>query len=362
MAERPGVEPWRDAVAASGPAAVAAAFARFGALECRGYCPFYERLSARIAADPDVVALTLDRLSGQPAPNLLFGAVRWLLLRGTDHSLRSHYERVSRDAASASGDVAWPDFRSFCLDRRDAIVEIVRTRRVQTNEVARAAGIRFGVAAALAEFPAIPVTLIEIGCSAGLLLSFDRLAYAYRTGDGQTLATGPADAPVTLECEVRGAVPTALRSPVPNVVSRIGIDLHPIDVRDRDAILWLKALVWPDRPDRERHLEAAARGLIPLGVDLRAGNASDLLPTALQGAPDGSVICVFHSSFWHQVSTPDRERIDSAILDASRRQPVARVSCESLDGHANQLRVGLAQERLIARVHPHGAWIEPATG
>ena len=39
-----------------------------------------------------------------------------------------------------------------------------------------------------------------------------------------------------------------------------GLDLNPIDVRDPDATLWLRALVWPDEVGRAELLQQAAGG------------------------------------------------------------------------------------------------------
>ena len=78
---------------ASGPDAVAASFERFARRECTGYSRFYEELALRVAGEPRVVALCLERLPGQPAPNLLFAAVRDLLARGRGPRLAGHYAR-----------------------------------------------------------------------------------------------------------------------------------------------------------------------------------------------------------------------------------------------------------------------------
>src|SRR5947209_354798 len=83
--------------------------------------------------------------------------------------------------------------------------------------------------------PAIggPIALLELGASAGLNLLYDR--YRYRYGDH---TVGDAASPVTLDCELRGMAPPRAILPI---AWRGGVDLHPVDVTDDDAVEWLQA-------------------------------------------------------------------------------------------------------------------------
>ena len=78
----------------------------------------------------------------------------------------------------------------------------------------------------------------------------------------------------------------------------------------------------------------------------------------IAGLPVDAVVCVFHSSFWHQVADADRGRIDDSIAAAAQQRPIVRVALESRGGATNELRVGLRQERLLAQAHPHGLRID----
>ena len=131
-----------------------------------------------------------------------------------------------------------------------------------------------------------------------------------------------------------------------------------MNVDDAQAVDWLRALVWPERPERERRLAAAAEIVRGVRPTLLEGNAADLLPGVLAGLPADVVACVVHSSFWHQVAEADRRRIDDTIASVAERRPLVRVSLESRDGATNDLHLGLAQERLLARAHPHGLSLE----
>ncbi len=70
---------------------------------------------------------------------------------------------------------------------------------MQTNEPARATAIRYALHE-VGRRTGGPVTFLEIGPSAGIQLRFDR--WGVRTGGRQF---GPADAPLTVETEWRGA-------------------------------------------------------------------------------------------------------------------------------------------------------------
>ncbi|CAM3066976.1 DUF2332 domain-containing protein [Filibacter tadaridae] len=70
---------------------VAERFENFAVLECEGSSELYKTLSLQIAKDNDLLNLCLHAKEGQPIPNLLFGAVHYLLLQGTDHELKEFY-------------------------------------------------------------------------------------------------------------------------------------------------------------------------------------------------------------------------------------------------------------------------------
>jgi hypothetical protein len=349
------------------PARAAEEFRRFADDECRGYCRFYEELSRAVAADPEVAALTRTARAGQRLPNLLFGAVRLLLLRGADTPLRRHYERAAAEGAAAAGDPAWPGFRGFCLERAGEIEGIVGTRLVQTNEVGRCATLLPALSRLAAEGRGRPLGLVELGCSAGLLLYPDRLRYRYAAASGGVVERGSPGAPLALDCELRGDPSVLLPAAEVRVASRLGIDLHPVDLRDEEEALWLRALVWPDRPDREARLAAAAGLLRAEPPDLRRGDAATLLPAALAEAPGEALAVVFHSAAWHQFPGETRRGVERALADASARRPVGRVGIESARGSDADLEVSLwsgGRPRLLqrARAHFHGTWLDGSAG
>src|SRR5437899_2099868 len=74
---------------------------------------------------------------GTALPNLFFGAVHFLLLKGVQHQLASFYPSMS--SMPGRVDLAFDSFRSFCLENSQEIRKIISTRLVQTNEVTRCA-------------------------------------------------------------------------------------------------------------------------------------------------------------------------------------------------------------------------------
>lgn len=264
-------------------AELAGQFTRF-----KDYCgtsPLYARLSRAVAADDILLALAARARPGQPPPNLLFAAVHFLLLSNVKHPLAAFYPSVG---GTDDGDPL-PAFRDFCRVYAREIEEILLTRRVQTNEVRRCAIL-------LPAFGQIGKTLnlIEIGASAGLNLLWDKYAYDY--GDAGKTGAGM----LTLTCEARSKVPVP--KTMPTVTGRMGLDLNPVDVTDADAVLWLRALIWPEHGERMERLTQAVEIARQNPPELRAGDALDLLPQAFADTPDEATLTVFHSFTVNQFS------------------------------------------------------------
>jgi hypothetical protein len=329
-------------------------FERFATLECKGSSPLYERLCTRIARDQDLLRLAAYARKGQPVPNLLLAAVHFLLLKGAKHSLASFYP--SLNSQPTEGD-PYPAFREFCLENRAAIIELISNRLVQTNEVQRSACLlpAFDLAA-----QGRPLSLIEIGSSAGLNLLWDRYEYDY--GDGKRY--GISGSPVQISCELRGELRPLLSVALPAVDSRIGVDLNPIDVTNLEAVLWLRALVWPEHRKRAELLINALNLVRQDPPSLLAGNALDLLPGLLKKSEPETQPCVFHSFTVNQFSIPDRERLADIFRGFGAKRDLAVVSIEWSSEHRTPrifltfYRRGEKTEKLLAYCDGHANWIE----
>ena len=249
-------------------------FARFAEEASNGGCPLYTALAEGVSDDTHVLDIA-SSARRPPVPNLVFAAVHFLLLRRVAHALSSFYASLTPDPSPA-GD-AYPHFRDFCMEHESELRDLMSTRLVQTNEVARCSYLRPAFAFIADETQGRPLSLVDVGASAGLNLLWDRYAYDYR-GHG---SAGDRNSPVRIAVEVRGDNRPPIPHDSPSVAFRTGIDLNPVDVTDPDSALWLRALVWPGHERRADRLQAAMSLALSDPPALVAGNALNLLPAIL---------------------------------------------------------------------------------
>src|SRR5699024_2083466 len=112
-------------------------FLHFANMECKGSSPLYEYLSMEIAEDNELLTIASKAGKGQPAPNLFFGAVHFLLHGGKEHLLKDFYPSITVNPKLY--EAAFPVFKDFCITYRSEIEVVLKTRLVQTNEVRRCA-------------------------------------------------------------------------------------------------------------------------------------------------------------------------------------------------------------------------------
>ena len=331
--------------------ALGSQFRRFAESEC-GAMPLYRHLSLGIAKHKDLLALCRPDREGVPQPNLLLAAAHYLLLRGAeDIRLRQFYPDFAALPAPAAE--AFPVFRRFCLRHRGAIMDLMARRGVGTSEVQRAACLLPAFHALAVAMPAFHY--LDMGSGAGFNLLWDRFAYDY---NGRIL--GDPKAALTLKIRLQG---TWEPGSAPRVLSRQAVDIDPPDLtrpEDRD---WLRALIWPEQPERALRLEAAldlVRGQAPL---VRRGDALAVLPGWLAGLPDAAPASVGHAFCLNQWSETQKRRLETILRGASRQRAVARLSYEwGRRGKAPQIRLylyraGKRRAFHLADADAHGAWL-----
>ncbi len=286
-------------------ASVAAAF-RTGAQSYGSFgAPLYSALCAGGAEDPEIIELaTHAQLGAQPVFHLLT-AIHFLVLGHPDDPLARYFPTLAAEPLPAGE--AWPAFQSFCRARRGEIIETLNNTTVQTTFADRCATILppiVWVADAIGE----PLHLIEIGCSAGVLLTLDKYAYAY---DGHA-RIGAADAPLTFAATILGDPP--LR--IPRIASRTGLDLRPLDAAKPDERRWLIAQIFPEYRQQREQLEVALDVVAVTDIAKITGDALQTLPGVL--AATGDPVCIFHSvclSYW---TAEARAELDAMLASASR--------------------------------------------
>jgi hypothetical protein len=328
---------------------------------CEGQSPLYATLSKRVAREPALLDLARGARRGQPAANLLFGAVHFLLLSGVAHDLAASYPSLGGQSQS-DPQRAWPDFLDFCHRHAGEIAQLVSAQRVQTNEVGRCgvllpafayAHVRAHAHARLRQ----PLYIFEVGASAGLNLLFDRYRYEY--SDGRVI--GPSS-PATIRTEIRGE-----RTPehihLPPVTGRVGIDIAPVDVTDALAMRWLESLIWPDQLDRIDLHRQATRLAAQAPPRIVQGDAAEALPQLMAEAPVDCLPGIVHSHAIYQMTADWRADFQQLIARLAGQRDLAHISLEWLGEdpgprlHLTLWIDGAAERRHLADTHHHGRWL-----
>lgn len=298
----------------------------YGAANSENASPLYAHLSQYVSTDRELLKLVLEADRATQVSNLLFGAVHYLLLNGEDHPLRAFY--ASLTAHPKSPEDAPSLFRNFSISYAKEIRQLVGTRKVQTNEVQRCTGLLPAFLLVEQRNPKKPLSLLEIGSSAGLHLLWDKYGYHYEPLG----PIGRVDSPVQLHCSLVGEKLPDISDVMLRIESRIGIDINPIDVENHDEVRWIRALIWPEHTDRAALFERAsaiARGNPPHIV---AGNAADVLLSTAETVPGDTALCIFHSYTLNQCPEHIHHQIVRDIEEIAKSRDVFRISLEWYGG------------------------------
>ncbi|CDQ20289.1 hypothetical protein SAMN05192559_11422 [Halobacillus karajensis] len=331
-------------------------FSDFAVLECEGSSELYKHLSFHMAKDEELLDICCDAGESQPIPNLFLGAVHYLLIQGKDHRLKQFYPSVSDNERSMDQGL-FRTFKDFCLTYKGEIKQILHTKRVQTNEVRRCAYL-YPLFCHLYQKTKKPLSLIEIGTSAGLQLLWDRYSYSY--GDNQLY--GRKVASVHLSSHIRkGTMPPAdLLQEVPIVQERVGIDLHISDVTKKADYLWLKSLIWPEHKERLATFEAAVKQLRLTPPPLIEGDGVTMLSNVVQSFSSDTVVCIYHTHVANQM-TPEKKREFIQNVNAiGDYRDVCHLYNQMEDRklHMDLYRDGKVEKRTIGETDGHGRWFD----
>jgi hypothetical protein len=315
--------------------------------------PVYERMLTLLAeAIRGEFGGRLERLwsgrafhSSYERPLLLLAAIRYdALCEGSTHPL---YRALVAEAADA--DAVTPSaFAEAIAPARERVDAALSRRAVQTNETTRAVTWLWPAHLLWAAGVRSEIALVDLGTSAGLNLIADRLPALWTDEDGR---------PVPIE-------------PRPGVGQRLGLDISPLDIRDPDNAMWLRACVWPgDRARRER-LEAAIRTFIGSG----AGESPRLAACPLQDAParlrelpPELFVLTMQTVVRDYLGPEDRARYEGRMRAFLASRPGSAVHTElevepaslAVAGRSATLIARFADagggmhELLLARTHPH---------
>jgi hypothetical protein len=300
-------------------------------------------------------AATARSLMEDAVPLRWLGCAHDLVLSGEAPALAAAFPSPGR-AGDAEG--AWSAAKAVMAAAPERFATFMR-HEPQTNEVRRSACLLPGILT-LARETGLPLRVFEIGASAGLNQLWD----SYRYDFGAAGVWGPDVAAVRIDAEWRGAA-AALDTTV-SVVSRRACDRKPVDIRDPVARRRLKAYVWADQFDRLARLESAIAAA--LAGDVRVDAEDAVSWTAANAVPlEGATTMLVHSVFWQYMPAESQAALTRVIAGLGERaEPTApfawlRMEPSPRSLASMELRLTLwpgGEDRLLAHVHPHGAWVD----
>ena len=256
--------------------------------------PFYMHLSEICLQDDELLEIASHAPEFQPLPLLFFGAVQYLLFQDKNYVLSQQYPSISGNKENRVSPYL---FKQFCIENRDAIIDILHARRVQTNSVNRSA-ILITLLAHVWKKHHKSLSLLDIGCSAGLNLLFDKFEYKlndYRFGNSS----------VKIESKFEGKI--ELPDTLPEISGRVGVDLNPLYYANDDDMLWLKALIWADQLERFERADAAINFTKKTGLDIHKGNSVTDFETFVSSIPKEDLPIIISTNTMYQFTPEDRE-------------------------------------------------------
>lgn len=324
---------------------------------CEGTAPLYARLARGVAEDGALQDLAAEIPEDRSRPNVLLAAVHYQLLSGASGTLGAFYASVTDEPLDPTEPDPVPAFREFCRTHRTDLLPMLRERRTQTNSVRRCAAL-YPAFARVAAQEDEPLSILEVGPSAGLNLRWDSYGYDY----GAAGTVGADDPDALVDSQVREGDPPLPEDPPP-VRERVGIDLHPLDVTDPADVGWLRALTWPDQTDRRAVLEAALSAARADPPEVLDGDAVERLQAVVADLPDP--IVVYNTQVLYQFTEAAREQFRTSLAEAGTGRRLHWLSGErAVDAKAPELWLEhstvddgeLVSEEMLA-YEQHGRWI-----
>jgi hypothetical protein len=349
----------------------------------------YPAICRGVADDLRVLSLLDDTPLPQRRPLLLLAAVHFLLLSGVDHPLAAYYDTVA-DVRGTLFDGPTKDvtavFTAFCEEHRGEVEHVIASRTTQTNEVGRCSALLPGLCHIASLYDnEVPLSLLDLGTSAGLNLLFDDYAYTYRsTSDNGVRKAGTLGSTVSIDCSARDDVNSLPELRLPTMRERVGLDLSPVDPFSDDAALWLLACQWPDNPARFGRLRGALSNV--RGSDnpprLERGDMVTDLPAVAASIAGTTPLVVFHSWVAAYLDEEQQRTLAAEVRALGALRPVHHLYCETpfetpglptppspVPREGPDLATALVhigpegEPQRLADTHPHGYWIRwwPAT-
>ncbi len=320
--------------------------------------PLYKYLSEKISNDKDLLLLAAQSEKSQPAPNLFFASVNYLLAQNKDEELTKFYPNAGGIFEANNETII--ALKKFCEKYREEILLLLKTRLVQTNEIKRCALLLpalYYIADQLTT--KANIALIDLGASAGLNLMLDKICIQY----SDNTIVGPENSLLKLRCTTSSSLTSVFQKNI-SIVSRLGIDRNPIDLRDSDEQQWSLALIWPDQLERIERLKNAIVLINDNLVKLIKGNGNDVLADILSTYSEDQTICIMHSFTLNQFSQEEKAEFYSILKKSSEARDIWQISLEWMKSEHPELEVSLYRNGEVKSVHKlaecqqHGDWIK----
>ena len=307
-----------SAVPAGRARTLAQVYRHFGAVEAAATSPLYERVAVALSESDEALCAIEAVPARKRHPTVILAALHDLALAGRAPALAAAY-------AAADGDAAADAAIDTLLRMTDSVAAIAVRRQTRPNETGHGAILYPAIAEAARRAGANAVGLIDVGCSAGLNLTVDRVGITY--SNGQSL--GDPSSPVQLSCSIVGNRPIPTRL-MPAVVARVGVDPDPVDVTDSADARWLRACLWPGQPERVAQLEAELALAATAPPLLLPGDAIEVLPAAFGQLPADALAVVTTTWALSHFPLESRLRFLHRLDEASAGRAVAWVSAEGV--------------------------------
>jgi hypothetical protein len=242
-----------------------------------------------------------------------------------------------------AGLASWDDVGAALRDEAGFLREWVATERVQTNEPRRCWWLVPCFLEVARRTGADVLDCVELGCSAGLNLLWDKYGYEYEAGsfEGRPVFRG----------EERGRPVPVGR--LPRIRSRVGVDLAPPDLRTDEGVRLLKSFVWADEEQRFADLDVAIEVWRQDPPEVVVGDMVEELPGLLERRRDAPLV-VWHTAALNYLPRERQGLVRELIADAG---VVFVETWQPGDGTHDYYGLYVAGDE-VAHAEFHGAWVE----
>nr|WP_320013057.1 DUF2332 family protein [uncultured Desulfobulbus sp.] len=302
-------------------------------------------------------------------PMLLLAALHREILGGHPDfaSLARYYPTVGGYAA-LDPDLLVSEIRRLLLAHQDVLARFISTSTVQTNETAR--GLCWLLPLSFVSWK--QVSLVDLGCSAGLNLVADQRGYSiqgYHLGKAEN---------THFQVDSEGTLILPPTFCMPDIAARIGCDLHPLVLQSSQDVNTLASFVWGDQEKRLQRLKEGIRALqgvaqsvapVELVQAKLPGDLSSFLNTSLQDSPRPVVI---YNTYLRSYLGNEEQSFEQALYGWGRqqKQPVLWLQWELppkqkqgpelgwLAWTAELIDQGRMSKWFLGWVHPHGLRVQ----